>query len=172
MSSGRIEKGQWLNSTAYKTKKREQKCRVTPKKVRKADHYESLPIRLSPLPQWQSLCGVEQIAKINDLIHAIVEEAKQKRIGTKSKILGVKKVVQASIQQRVPPPNPPWWQERRRQITAWANPKATQTRAYLDLYFAFQDAFRVASAKFKNKVKAEFPQDSWIPIRYFSPSPA
>ena len=171
MSTGEMEEGSWFNSTGYKTQKRQQKRTKTPKRVHKANYYESLTIKISSLPHWQSLSDVERRARINEHINAVVAQAEQKRLKTKTKTLGVKKVVQASIHQRVAPPNPPWWQGRRRQITAWANPKAMATRAYLDLYYVFQESFRLASTKLKNNLVAEFPADSWIPTRYFSPAP-
>ena len=172
LSTGEAARGQWFNSTAYKTKKREQKLRLNPKKVRKADYYETLTIQLSVLPHWQSLSKATQRAKIEKIIDEIVDEAKQQRIKTKTRILGVKKVVQASVYQRVEAPNPPWWQERRRQITAWAKPSDSKTRAYLDLYYKFQTAFRIASTKFKNGLEGVFPIDSWMPVRHFSVPPS
>ena len=169
LSTGNTQKGQWFNSTAYKTQKREQKRRLNPKKVSKADYYESLAIRLSPLPHWQSLSGPERKTRVDSLIDAIVQEARQNREQTNTKVLGVKKVVRASIHQRVSPPNPAWWQKRRRQITAWAKSKALETLAYLDVYHRFQQAFRQASHQLKNNLEALFPAHSWIPRRYSSP---
>ena len=171
LSTGNATQGQWFNATAYKKKKREQKLRLSPQKVKKADYYESLSVELSVFSHWKSLSKAQVQARIEKFIDEIVAEAKHVRIKTKTRILGVKKVVQASISQRVAAPNPPWWRERRRQITAWASPNHSKTRDYLDLYYQFQKAFRLASTKLKNGLDAVFPRESWMPVRYFaSPS--
>ena len=167
LSTGKQDQGQWLDSTAYKRKKREQARRPTPKKVRKANYYEKVSIKLSPLPHWEELPKKETQKRINELIDSMTQEACEKRRETQTRVLGVKKVIQASICQRVSPPNPPWWKERRRQITAWAKSRANETLAYLNLYYEFQEAFRLASHRFNNDLKAEFPRGAWIPIRYF-----
>ena len=169
LCTGQQEQGQWLDSTAYNRKRREQSRRPIPSKVRKANYYLKVGIRLSPLPHWVGFSKTETQTRVNEFIDSVVQKAREKRRKTRSRVVGLKKVVQASIYQRVTPPNPPWWQQRSRQITAWAKSKAAETLEYLKIYYEFQEAFRLASHRLKHNLKAKFPRGSWMPIRYLSP---
>ncbi len=170
LCTGKDLSGAWFNSTAYNNKKCEEKRRENPQKIQKSDYYERLTIKLSALPHWETLSSEKQRARITQLINDIVDEAKQNRIKTKTRIRGAKNVVRTSIYQRVTPPNPPWWQERRRQIIAWAKPTDPQTQGFLKIYHAFQRAFRLASDNLSRGIEAVFPCSSWMPTRYCSPT--
>ena len=125
-----------------------------------------LSIQLTPLPHWQNYGACKRQRLVDNFIKEIVETAEQKRSSENKTILGVKKVLQASIRQRVNPANPPWWQERRRQIIAWANPLAEPSKLYLKRYHEFQQSFRESSKRFKLNLPATFPGGSWVPNSY------
>ena len=164
--------GDWFNSTAYKIAKRnhERAKAKDGRRVRKSDFHESLPVKLSPISAWRSKSPDARQKRISAMIDDLCKRAAKKRKLTGTKILGVKKVIQSPISQRVTPPQPPWWQERRRQITAWAKLSDKLTQKYLQVYWEFQKAFRIASERQKTTKKSIFPLGAWAPAKYVSPN--
>jgi len=162
--------GDWFNSTGYKIAKRNhERAKVkNGVRVRKGDFYESLPIKISPILAWRSKSREACQKRIAAMLDDICKRAAKKRKLTGIKVLGVKKVIQSSISQRVTPSHPPWWQERRRQITAWAKLSDKLTQKYLQVYWAFQKRFRIASEHLKTHKKFSFPLGAWSPPKYVS----
>lgn len=99
LSSGANDSGEWFDSTGYKTNKRVQKKNLVPKKVRKSLYFEKMIIQLVPLPQWKELSQEEVGQRVDKLIGELIEEARIKRAKAKKTVLGVKKIIQASIHQ-------------------------------------------------------------------------
>ncbi len=49
----------------------------------------------------------------------------------------------------------------------WANPKAAETKAYVERYWEFQIAHKLASIQFRNGVlDVEFPPGAFRPVTY------
>jgi REP element-mobilizing transposase RayT len=163
---GKDIEGSWFNATAYAQAKWNKQRNPELPKVRKADFYEVMQVRLSPLPQWEHLALKERLKLAALLVDEVVAEAAKQRRVTGKKVLGRKLVMRASITRRVAPPKPPWWQERRRQIVAWAATKDALTNQYMELYWEFQALWRAACEVLKESAETVFPPGAWLPSQY------
>jgi hypothetical protein len=111
------------------------------------------------------------IAELTLGFRAVV--ATHNRAGTRSrrrKPVGVKAILATPLDRRTALPPQPWFEQRRRMI-CWADARAPETRAYLDRYWAFQRAFREASAALRaGQLTAPFPPWSFRPVCYCRPT--
>ena len=159
--------GGWFKSTQYKVAQRNQARSKKPKKkVLKRDFYDEMQINLAPIPAWERLSEKERHRRCTNMVKVIVESARKRQGRVRTKVLGKKKVISTPISKRQPPPKPPWWEERRRQITAWAKTRDVLTKKYLQLYWAFQEAFQIASGCLKRHEEAHFPEGAWVPAHH------
>ena len=164
--TGEPIKGSWFQATKYGIARRNQQRTANHPAVKKKEFYQTVTIKLTPIPSWSHLTKEEQQQRAREIVQSIVDEAAERRKKTKIKVVGKKRLVGMSIFKRVAPPRPPWWQNRRRQITAWAKLGDPLTQQFLRLYWGFQKAFRVASECLKAREETHFPEGAWLPAHY------
>ena len=131
--TGESVKGSWFQATEYGIARRNQQRSSHHPAVKKRDFYQTVTIKLTPIPPWSHLNEEDRQLLAGELVQSIVDEAAERRKKAGIKVLGKKKVIQMSIFKRVAPPRPPWWQNRRRQITAWAKLSDLLTQKFLRL---------------------------------------
>jgi hypothetical protein len=167
--SGAALKGEWLDGTSWTRQRDAQKRRKHPKQVRKNSYYHAYEVRFAQIPAWSDLSASEYQQRIREMVDGIVEEGCIARNGRKP--VGAKRVIEIPLDHRSELPPQPWFEERRRMI-CWADPRDPETRTYVERYWAFQRAFRCASAAFREgHLDAEFPPFAFRPITYLGPPP-
>jgi hypothetical protein len=132
--------------------------------VNKNDYYLSYEVRFAQIPAWADLSPSQYRQQIREIVDEIVKKGRIARDGRKP--LGAKQIMQIPLIQRSELPPQPWFEDRRRMI-CWADPRAPETRDYLDRYWAFQRAFRAASTAFREgELGTDFPPGAFRPITY------
>jgi hypothetical protein len=159
-------KGEWLDATGWTRARDAERRKQRPKTVRKSDYFRSYGVRLSPIPVWEALEPSEQRRRVRELVGEIEEEGRVARNGRKP--LGAKAVMKASRERRSKLPAQPWFEDRHHMI-CWADPRSAETQAYLSRYWAFQRAFRSASAAFRaGSLDIDFPAGAFRPVTHRS----
>ena len=109
--------GQWFQASEYHQAKARNELRTNPKKVSKRPFYKRVTVRLEVLPAlegYQLNDRTEKLRAINiDIIKNAVSQKGQ------AKVVGIKKVVQASIYVAVH--QPPWWTKDAAQLPPGQN---------------------------------------------------
>ena len=164
--TGESVKGSWFQATEYGIARRNHRRSASHPTVKKKDFYQSVTVKLTPIPSWSHLNEEERQHLVGELVQSIVDDAAERRKAGGIRVVGRKAVIRMSIFTRVSPPHPPWWEDRRRQITAWAKLSDPLTQKFLRLYWGFQKAFRAASECLKSGEEANFPKGAWLPAHY------
>ena len=142
--------------------------RANPEPVRKVDYFKTYQVELEPIPAWRHLSESERRQRVRTMCDEIEEEGRLARNGRKP--VGVKAILATPLDCRTALPPQPWFEQRRRMI-CWADARAPETRTYLDRYWAFQRAFREASAALRaGQLTAPFPPWSFRPVCYCRPT--
>ena len=157
-------RGHWLDATAYGRAVQKQRARRKPKRLDKASYFTEYEVRLAKIPAWDEMSDAEYQRRVRGLVDEIVVEGRELRAGRRP--LGPRQICATSRGLKQSLPRPPWYEERRRMI-CWSDPRAAETKAYIDRYWTFQRAFRLASrAAREGKPKPAFPVGAFRPMRF------
>ncbi len=139
--------GTWLDGTRYGKACYKQSVRPRNKRrlVERDQYITRYEVRLTTIPAWQGLSKRRLERELSVMHEDIVKEGAQRRGGRRA--LGARAVMRGSRRRSFPMPQPPWFGEQRRMI-CWSSLSAPQTRQYLQEYWAFQLAYREASAAY------------------------
>ena len=162
--------GNWLNATAYGKARRQEGAKAplsrTRKSISRDDFVTRYEVHIDPLTAWAHLSETERFNRTRGLVDEIEAEARQARGG--SPVMGAQALCRESLERRGSLPALPWFETRRRLI-CWGHPKSRVTQEYVDRYWAFQHAYREASAAISNegvRTVVQFPPGSFQPGRF------
>lgn len=164
--TGTPMRGRLLNATAYSRAVDAERRKRAPKRVNREDFVINYSLEFATLPAWKHLDEASRRAEIRSLIDGVVADGHALRRGRPP--LGRDRIKKVPLDRMTKLPKAPW-RERVRRLVCWASPNAPETRAYLDDYWAFQDAFRAAAnaaKRMRDPVSALFPDGAHIPGRY------
>lgn len=170
---GFVRRGIWFDGTGYGRAVHQGLARKYNRNPPPRHEFErKTEARFSKLPALGHLSDDEYHAHVRQLVHEIESAAAEERRITKRRVLGRRKVLRMSRETRSTLPRPPWF-ERRRRMICWADRRAPATRAYLQRYWEFQRAFRIASKAFLlGELDAPFPPGCFRPSVFVGTSPA
>lgn len=163
LTTGRPLQGVWVNATGYgravrlELRKRSGARQHVERHLFERHHN----ISMSPIPCWTNWLMYERRRRVEDMVARICERGRAARCGRPPQ--GVLSSGVDSLNRRTPLPPQPWFQERRHMV-CWANPRAPETRAYLDRYWRFQCEFKEASNRHRRgELNVVFPPGSCRP---------
>ena len=156
--------GEWFDGTGYgKAKYREKrKAKKKRKKIKRAEYIRRYEVALDTLPVWLGLSDARREQRLTQMRREIIEEGRKR--GKKS--VGAEAVMKTPRSTRGELPKLPWFEERRRMVF-WGSRKTTETKDYVQRYWAFQKSFRLASdAYLAGNLAVEFPEGSFRPSSF------
>jgi REP element-mobilizing transposase RayT len=153
--------GEWFDATAYAVARDREARRLHPQPVSRSAFFKAYEIRLSPIAPWVGLSTEQYRERVRDVCDEIEAEGRIARRGRPP--IGARTVQQVPLERRSALPALPWLSGRRRMI-CWADPRAPETREYVNRYWEFQRAFRAATLAFVGGDRnAEFPAGAFPP---------
>ena len=169
LRSGVAEVGRWLEGTLFGRKRDVENRKKNPQPVDRDEYYKEYEVDYAPIPAYSHLTAEEYRGWIGEMLDGIAAEWREMRGG--KPVLGVKYVLSISLKHRSDLPPPPWFEQRKRLI-CWADPRAPETREYIDRYWAHQRAHAAASKTYcAGDRTVVFPPSSFRPLVY-EPPPA
>ena len=95
--TGQSVKGSWFQATEYGIARRNQRRSASHPAVKKKDFYQSVTIKLTPIPPWRHFKEEDRQRLVGELVQSIVDEATGRRKASGVRVVGRKAVMRMSI---------------------------------------------------------------------------
>ena len=169
LRSGVPETGRWFEGTAFGRKQDVENRKKNPQPIDREEYHTTYEVDYAPIPVRAAMAAERYRQWIGEMLDHIAAEWREKRGGVP--VSGVAHARSTPLDHTTELPPPPWFEERKR-LVCWADPRAPETRDYLDRYWAHQRAHTEASKLYRGgDLAVRFPPSSFRPLIFEPPEP-